>query len=327
MLLSTIQPKFWNDFPLRYVVVVFWAQVVLIPGFAVLFSRLIYGRERWKMRALTIVVLTPIGVVGFVAILFALGIVVEWLLSVQLVLNAPSWIASALSTVASLALVAVIVFALWTAFKRAGKKSVELESARWLAERQSGTDVRLRRWRNRAISWSLWIPAMTVLAIFAFLPEVVGLVSNLRQPHTMQLGDYTIRVPSTWIVFSHWTDTNTGQSLVSGVAGIGAQLDFRTYFHGGVPLSGWTVEFRGSEPPPRPAGSRLQHGERQLAQRVISTGNESVTCVELTSPYYEHPLAIGVECSGPQLYASMRGERRHLSAFYQMLEQAKMATK
>jgi hypothetical protein len=326
LLLSTIQPGFWNDLPLRYVLVVFWGQLVVIPGFAVLFSRLMYGREGWKRRGLTIVAVGSIGLIAVFAALFGVALALDRLVSLLYYLI-PSWMNCALASIASLGVVFGIIFALWAAFKRAAKKSVELESARWLIERQSGIDMRQRSWRSRAIAWALCIRSITVLALFAFLPEVVGLVSNLRQPHTIQLGGYTIRVPSPWIIFSRGTDNETGRSFVSGIAGIGAQLDFRTYFHGRVPVTSWLVEFRGSDPPPRPAGSRLRASERRLAQRVISIGRESVTCVEYTSPYYEHPSAIGVECSGSHLYAGMRGEQRHLNAFYRMLEQATMATK
>ena len=320
MLLSTIQPWFWNDFLLTYVLCVFWAQLLLIPGLAALFSRLMYGPSGWYVRALWIVVATPVGLAGLGALIFGIALPLDWIVSVLFAANPQSWIDAALSILTFLVLVVGVTFALWIAYKRSAKKSVELESARWLRERQSGIDAQQREWRNRGIRWALWIPGTVVLAVFLFLPEIVGLMSNLRQPHEVQLGSYTIHVPRNWVIFDHWTDNNTGQSDVFGVVGIGARLDFRRYFHSYVPLSSWNVSFRGSDPPSRAAGSRLRDSERVVAQRVIQIGDERITCVEFTNPYYD-PSGVGVECSGSRLFASIRGEPAHLRAFYQMLEQ------
>src|SRR5258708_33226496 len=90
------------------------------------------------------------------------------------------WVAD-INTALGLALLPVVIggmtWALFFSIRKTGERSVEIEAARWLAERDAGVTPRERKLRNLGISWSLCIPALTVLAVVLFLPEKIGRAS------------------------------------------------------------------------------------------------------------------------------------------------------
>ena len=140
--------------------------------------------------------------------LFLLGTVaVPWVLVIALLpLGVLAWtldVSVMLFFVALPIVVGGMAWGLFFAIRKSGERSVPIEASRWLAERHTGIDPRERKWRNRGIGWSLWIPSLTVLAVLLFLPEIWGLVTHIRQPQTSQLTGYRIPIPATWIILSH----------------------------------------------------------------------------------------------------------------------------
>src|SRR3989442_7388046 len=77
MLLLSIATPNW-DYPTSNIrqIVAGFAQLVLIPGLAAIFSRLIYGRHDWKKRVLIILVLGSVVPLLF-ALLVVVGLVLE----------------------------------------------------------------------------------------------------------------------------------------------------------------------------------------------------------------------------------------------------------
>src|ERR1035437_2606913 len=139
------------------------SQFLTIPGMAVLFSLILYGRNHWKRRMAIHFVTVP----GFLMLILLMGLpaaLIEWAYNergMDLTGSSLFPIASLLYPVVILVMASVLIFYIT---RKAGKRVVVLESSRWLAERQ-------------AIRWSLWIPSLVVLTVFLFLPEVWGLLT------------------------------------------------------------------------------------------------------------------------------------------------------
>ena len=60
------------------------AQLVLIPGLAAIFSRLIYGRHDWKKRVLMILALGSVGPPVLFGLLVVIGLVFEPIASIKI---------------------------------------------------------------------------------------------------------------------------------------------------------------------------------------------------------------------------------------------------
>jgi len=279
-------------------------QFLLIPGAAVLFSRLLYGSASWKKRVLSNLML----VAGSALALFELLFVTAILADHQ---QAPALVFSFIFLPAFVGICSALFFL----NRRVRKQTLQLESARWLAERQSGISARERKWKSQAIGWSLWIPICTVLLVVVYLPETWGVVSHLFQP-SMQLGRYKVPIPITWVALEH--RTRTEDSWVYGVAGRTTGL--RQYALGSFPLSSWHVEIRSTK-------SWSPQDDEIIARRKLTIGGASRTCVEYWPSYLkpqeqsQEKSVAYVTCSLPdRLYASFSGERAELQVFFRMLE-------
>lgn len=197
----------------------FGAQLLLIPGSAILFTRVLYGSANRKSRVFGGLTLIAGSTVVFWILVFALGILVDR--------RVPAFALTLIFVPIFLALCFIFLLII----RRARKRGVQLEAARWLTERHSGISPRERKWKTRAITWSLWIPTCTALLAVFYLPESWGIVSHLFRPGAGHLGDYEIPIPITWVVLDRevraegsWVDGLAGYSFANGEALPGQRL-------------------------------------------------------------------------------------------------------
>lgn len=325
LLLGVLQPNFVIDgYQSSYYTAVLFGQLLLIPGLAALFSWVTYGSNGWGRRALRIVAGVALGVIVSILAIIGFALLLEWIDTADFGFGTPSWISSTISILLFITFLVGIVWILWIGFKRSGKKSVELESARWLVERRSGISASDLRWRNRSIRWASWIPVLIVLLIFLFLPESEHLLSFLRHSHEVKLGDYRVRVPAGWLTCAIWTYKENGRSGMSGIIGIEMRKELGTYVHGPLAISEWMID----REPPESATKNPWRAETPTERRVIPLQNGSVVCLEYNTPYGRNPSGVRVECSGREgLHASIFGEQRHVPEFYRALSQITIAGK
>jgi hypothetical protein len=291
-----------------------FAQFFLIPGLAAVISLISYGTHRWIRR--TVIYLVA-GIIGTPVLIFAVGAIgasLVWAFGISIALFIPLL----------LLIVAGFASGLSIAVRRAGIRSVQLESKRWLAERQSGIGPRERKLHNRAIHCSLAIPTLTVLVIFLFLPEIWGVFSHLVQPGMNKLNGYSVPVPLTWIEQIHDNRPEDGESVVRGLAGQGIGLGVRPYLHRDITLSSWLVGTDPYDPSKEYVVPRQIPDEDRVTARHAVTPN--LTCIEYCPWYVSaagcegYTPTVSIECSGPtRLRANFHGERLHVPAFYKML--------
>jgi hypothetical protein len=323
LLLLSITPQYPYFDPRLYQWMIWWGQLLVIPGLAALFSRWLYGHARSGLRALTIVVVSGATVMVVIVLAFS-----EYLMSSS---PLPESVALGISVLVFFAALCGIGIGLFFYFRNVVRRTFRIESRRWLAERQSGTDPSAIRWRNRCIRCALCIPSAVVLLVFLFLPEAWGMLSHVRNPRAGVLGGYRIPIPNTWIVLYHGEAAEQGEDYVRGLAGRGMGIDLQSYLAGDLPLSTWTI---GIARPSRSHDSTYTrwtpNDSEIIGHRVFTIGDENVTCLEYWPAYLERPAHVEdskrafVECSGSQrLAASFVGKRTHMSAFYRMLEGAK----
>jgi len=313
LLLSSILPHSW--YPLgTYQAVVLWGQLLTIPGMAAVFSRIFYGAHNWRRRTLTILLAGSLGVPVAITAVATLAVLLAWTADVSLILF------GVLTPVVGGAVALGILFCI----RKFDNWNVQAEAVRWLAEREAGLDLRARRRRDREIRLALWIPSTTVLLVFLFLPETLGLSSHLGWPRPGNLVGYQVTIPATWIVRYNFEDDSDGRSGVDGLIGKGIG-------RGGNPLrrdsiSSWDV---GTKPFNKdswgPYSLRGREEQNVTSHRVLRTGNESITCLDFRFPYErESKTTAYVECSSSgRLYAGFYGSRGQLGTFYHMLEGVK----
>lgn len=295
-------------------------QFLLIPGMAALFSRIIYGPHRFGRRALAIFLCGSLGVpVAVIAGLLVIGLpltLLIWAFSVSKILFA----------LLVPIVLAVMTMGLLFCVRKSGKRSVEAEVVRWLAERQSGISARNRTWRTNSIRFALCIPSLIALPIFLFLPETWGLVSHVSWPHSGTLSGYSVPVPATWVVYYHDAGQADGRSFVDGLAGRGVALGGNPFRYDS--LSGWGVgtgSIDGNQRtdyerwPPKPGDI--------FGQRMIKIGSGTLACVDYLPSYRWAPprsqavTITHIDCWGVgRLHARFDGLRSHLNAFYRMLD-------
>jgi len=321
ILLFTIARIDLYPFPSLYQWIVSLGQLLLIPGSAALFSRLLYGSYRWGIRAVTIVVVSAATFVLMMAIAYGIYKIsnVTWVFPFTI---------AALVIVILLLLACGIGAVLFLFFRSVARRTARIESRRWLAARQTGLAPEVIRWRNRGLRWALCIPSALVLLVLLFLPEAWGIVSHFGHPWARVLGGYRIPIPTTWIVLDQGEVDWEGYVSARGLAGRGMGFDFAPYVADDLPLSTWTVRIAPTSRSPESARSPWTPQDSEVVgRRVFTIGNENVTCLEYWPSYLERPVRIEsserafVSCSGSQrLSASLFGERIHLATFYRMLE-------
>lgn len=305
--------------PSTYQSVVYSAQILLIPGLAALFSRIMYGPYHWPRRTLMILLAGSFGVpiavvVALVVVAIPLALLV-WAFGISHVLFAlllPIVVGS-------------LAFGLLVAVRKSGKWGVKAETARWLAERQSGVSPRERQWRIRGIRVASCIPSAMVLLSFLFLPEIWGMLSHLSQPHSGNLPGYQVSIPSTWIVLRHDNQAD-GRSWVTGLAARGMGRGISPYLRGHPLLSSWDIETEPYVESDESTRTRWTPEDSDvISRRVFTIGDDQLTCLDYRPSYlhygdFSEPSAASVRCSnGKRLSASFSGGRRQLAAFYEML--------
>jgi hypothetical protein len=300
--------------PRGYQMTVVFSQFLLIPGLAALFSRIIYGPHCWRRRLVSFLC---VGLLGPFVALFLVAVVVAGVL----------WAASvhmALFVLISLVLGVAITFAIRQLIRLAGPARTELAVTQWLAERRSGLGLRERAWRNRAVRLASWVPVVIVSAVFLFLPEVWGAITQLRFS-VANLNGYRVPLPAGWVVLDidNW---EPHEASVTGLAGHGIGRSFRPYLHGRLPLSSWSIRiYRPSQ-----AGAEPPRNYEILDRRAFVIGREEVTCVQYRSTFpdwgIDPPASVAVRCSsGHGFAAGFFGESADLPAFYHMLENTVLA--
>lgn len=297
-------------------------QLLVIPGLAVAVSRILYGPQNWRRRALVIFGLGSLGVPVLILLLVAVGILLEWVSSI-------TWASTGSIVLFAVFLVMVgtgITTVLVLVIKKGAARSVRLETARWLDERRSAIDPLQRTWRRRAIRLAPWVPVMTVLFVFLFLPEIWGILSHLSQPQARNLCGYRVPIPVTWIVLGHDNQQADGQSSVMGLTSRGMGFDPTPYLHADFPLSTWAIgtePYReGYEPPTH---SWMRGDDTITGQRGFTVGTNRLTCMEYSPSYMRRPphvpSSLSIDCSGSiRLYARFVGRRDQVPIFYGMLE-------
>jgi hypothetical protein len=225
-----------------------------------------------------------------------------------------------------------IVFGLFTAKRKSETWGVRAEAARWLAERQSGIVSRDVNWRNRGIRLATCFPALLVLLLFLFLPEVWGMLSHLGTAHSGDLAGYRVPIPATWIVLRHDNQSEDGWSTVTGLAGRGIGRGVSPYLRWQPPFSSWDIETDSYAQSEESFDRwRVQGDDAVTGQRSFMIGSESVTCLDYwpsylrTGPYqrtqqFDDLSITYIECSnGRRFHASFFGIRGQVATFYEML--------
>ncbi len=318
LLLSVIGTVPMAASPTPYRIVILFSQLLAVPGIAALFSWLMYGPDGWIRRATFIVVLGPLIMVscfiGFLFLSVAVGVAID-----KFAPEGSAWSVSLLVLLLCGIIVGIVFGIKWT-----GNRSVQIELARWIGEREAGTSATQRKSRNRAIGAALFSPSATVLLIFLFFPEVWGIASHVGWPGAGRLCGYKVPIPLTWIVAAHETDESDGTSYLNGLAsrspGFAKLVLFRPL---DVPLSSWGfTEYRYSGN--KNARPELPKKSALYAERTISIGNETITCLDYWPGYFapkpRDASVAYIKCSGASgLIAWFDGERADLPKFYEML--------
>lgn len=311
VLLSVMLPHYEYSNRGTYEEVALLGQLLLIPGLAALLSRIMYGPYRWVRRAATILLVGSLGVPIILTLIFLPVGILIWAFSVSKLIFA----------VLLPVVVGSVGLSLHFVIRKGAKWSVQLESRRWLAERQSGSDASERKWRSRGIGLASWIPLLIVLLVFLFLPETWGILSHVNQAQFANLPGYRVPIPATWIVLFHGNQPEGGGSWVNGIAGRGIAFGVRPYLKMRVPLSSWDIRTQ----PLR--DTEVPKDDDAIARRVFTIGSESITCLDYWPSYLVRPVNVEtspiayVECGGAgRLRAGFFGERDQLATFYRMLE-------
>lgn len=91
---------------------------------------------------------------------------------------------------------------------------IRAEAETWLADRSNRVSSRGHVWSRRLRHGILWVPSGIALAAFLFFPEIGGLVSHLFCGRSVQLNQYRLKMPLTWIVsstsYSAWAIAGQG---------------------------------------------------------------------------------------------------------------------
>ena len=317
LLLSVMMLHYNSLHRWTYPEIVAWGQLLLIPGMAALLSRIMYGSYRWVRRAATILLVGSFGVPVVFTLIFLPVALVAWAFSVGKLVFA----------VLLPVVVGSIVLSLRFVIRKGAKWGVQLESRRWLAERESGSDASERKWRNRGIRLASCIPVLIVLLVFLFLPEIWGILSQVSSARSWGLLGYSVPIPRTWIILARWDERETGRSWVTGLASRGIAFGVTPYWRMRAPLSSWDVRTTPYLQSEANATDRRSPKDREIIGRhVLSIGSENVTCLDYWPSYRSRPEHVEtsqfayVECSGNRLVAGFDGERNQVATFYRMLE-------
>jgi len=294
-----------------------WSQFIVIPGFAALFSRLMYGTQGWKKRAAEIVLAGALGVPLLMTLVISSVAAIAWAASKNPILGVISFLVFACGIVRG---------AVWIA-GRMNRRTVAIEGARWLKERQLLPVDRKRR--SQGIRFALWIPLLTVLLVGTFLLQIWGVFSHAIQPDSGNLGRFQVPVPVTSVVFYRDRDATTGNARASFMSGHGSPLLGIFYPSHGLRLSEWGFRTTATRDPNNVA--HVPTYDEPTGRRSFLIGDENIECLEYSRSYLrqhypgerkppDYSSIVFVNCGGPGRFtASFGGEKSDLPAFYRML--------
>jgi hypothetical protein len=301
-----VSPDAWVN-PSLYHWIVVLGQLLLIPGFAVLYSWAMFGHYHWKRRSLVIL---AIGTLCIPAVLIPFSftvLLIEWIDPTD----------EAFGTGLVLLTLCGVAYAAFRFVRWMRRRGVRMEAEHWLTERQSGMGPREQRLRNRAVRWSLWIPSLSVLLLFLFFFEIWGALSHVAYRHA-NLPGYQLRVPLTWFI-ANYQQSNDETRLY----GVTAKGPWRASGIRNLRAFAWSISTISEKESKRRSDYPLFIDKD--AWREFSVGNESVTCQEEFLRYYDPWIGYqitSVKCSGSRgLRASFTGQQDEKAQFYKVLLQ------
>ncbi len=322
LLLSTFVSRQGYYYPTFYQGTVWFGQLLLIPGLAALLSRVMYGSYRWRTRTLITLLAGTLGVPIGITVLAIMVVPLAWAFDTSRILF------DLLLPVSLLG----ILFGLFVAKQKSEEWGVRAESARWLAERQSGISPRDVKWRNRGIRLATCFPTLLVLLVFLFLPEVWGMLSHLSETQSGNLAGYQVPIPATWVVRRHDKPSADGWSTVTGFAGRGIGRGVVPYLRREPPLSSWDFETDSYVPSEgSSARGQIPSDDEVTGRRSFMIRADSITCLDYwpsylrTGPYqrtqqFDDLSTAYITCSnGRRFHAGFFGMRGQVATFYKIL--------
>lgn len=317
LLLSVILPH--NGYSAGiYQWAVLWAQFLLIPGFAALFSRIIYGRRKWGRRTSVILLVAPLGLSILITPFAVLAILLDWTFVVSRIL---------LGAAMSVVFVGMVMGFRWC-MRRSRTWSAESEADRWLAEKR-GQGIDERKWRSRGVRVASVMPVVSVLLVFLFLPEVWGILSHLDNRRLGSLSGYQVKIPATWVVLHKEGAEPEGRSWANGFIGQGIGRGGNPFRYDA--LSSWHIGTTSLNDPERTDYDRWPPtADAIVSRRTFALANESIECTDHWShetwgvSQSKAATIAQVSCSSNgRFHASFYGSRQQRSEFYGMLAQVK----
>ena len=288
------------DFPGLFRVSVWIGQLFLIPGLAVLTSRLVTGPYHWRRPLLSHILPALLLPGAFLPLLLVVLPLAR--------LNAPDLILT-IAMILTLLMEVVLTFRLT---RRMAERNVRFNAEIWIAERNSGSDSRRS---GRIARKFLWLPSLLVLLVFLFFPEIWGSLWHLTNRKATLQG-YRVPIPTTWFVVYG----NPRSAQLSGMVGTGIARGFRLHRHLYVPFSSWSISASGQNGLPR-----WMQNEQVVATHNFTIGNQTLTCDEYRpqNPAWwtwapAQPADIYCHNDGA-LQATFYGEKSHTQDFYKMI--------
>ena len=301
LMLTTVTFGTEVDFPGLFRGSVWIGQLLLIPGLAVMTSRLITGSYHWRRPLLVHILpalLLPAAFLPFFVVILPLAS-----------LDAPD-------LVIAFAMILTFVSEVMLAFRltrRMARLSIQFDAEAWIAERNSGSSS---QGRSRVARKVLWLPSLLVLVIFLFFPEVWGSLWHFTNRRATLQG-YRVPLPTTWFVLY----SNEPSPYLSGMVGTGLARGYKLHHYLYVPFSYWTV----SASPEENQLPRWWENEQVISTRIFRIDKQALTCNEYRPklPVWWTAAAsqpVYVDCRGDGLVrATLYGERSHLPGFYKMI--------
>jgi len=317
-LLSILTPYLFGFRYDMYQAFVGWSQLLVIPGLAALFSRLMYGAQGWRKRCIKTALAGALGLPLLLTVVGSVGAAIAWAASVNVILAVVFFVVLGGGFILGM---------IWIA-GRMNRRSVPIEAARWLEGRQLKPIDRKRR--SQGIRLALWIPSLTVLLVGTFLLPIWGVLSHAIRPKIGNFGRFQVPVPLTSVVLYSDRDPIAGDAWASFLSGRGSPLVSLFYPGKGLRLSEWGFRIHISTDPSKTVLIRPPKYEEITNRRQLLIGRERVECLEYASGYLrrwniaEYSSTIFARCDGAGPFsASFGGDKTQLPAFYEILEGTK----
>lgn len=300
LMLTTVTFGTEVDFPGLFSGSVWFGQLVLIPGLAVMTSRLVTGPYHWRRPLLSHILpalLLPGAFLPFLLVILPLGS-----------LNAPA-------LVIIIAMILTFLLELMLAYRltrKMARRNAQFDAEAWISERNSRSHSRRSSRITRKL---LWLPSFLVLLIFLFFPEVWGSMRHFTHRRATLQG-YRVPIPTTWFV----DYSNEPSTLLSGMVGTGIARGFSLHRYMYVPFSYWWISESTEKRIPQWAKD-----EQIASTRTFKIAKETLICDEYRRQYAirwtaapSQPVDVYCHSDGP-LQAMLFGERSHLANFFKMI--------